>query len=112
VLYFARVFAASFVVDTIRTLWVVPKIGARMAELLETPIMLVVTILAPRWTVLLLAVPSASSARLADGMHGSLPHAPVGLTMETRVPDLNGKFCCASEASSFKFWLLSTKMGQ
>lgn len=66
-LYFALVFAAGFVLGTVRTLWIVPKIGARMAELLETPIMLVVTILAARWTVRLLAVPRASSARLAMG---------------------------------------------
>jgi hypothetical protein len=66
-LYFAFVFGVGFVFGTVRTLWVVPRVGTRMAELLETPIMLLVTILAARWTVLLLAVPRASSARLAMG---------------------------------------------
>jgi hypothetical protein len=46
VLYFALVFGAGFVLGTIRTLWVVPRVGTRMAELIETPIMLVVTIVA------------------------------------------------------------------
>ena len=55
VLYFALVFGAGFVLGTIRTLWVVPRVGTRMAELMETPIMLVVTIVAARWTVLRLA---------------------------------------------------------
>src|SRR2546428_221806 len=46
VLYFALVFGAGFVLGTIRTLWIVPRLSARMAELMETPIMLVITILA------------------------------------------------------------------
>ena len=44
VLYFALVFGAGFVLGTVRTLWIVPRVGARRAELMETPIMLVVTI--------------------------------------------------------------------
>ena len=38
-----------------------------MAELMETPIMLVITILAARWTVRRLAVPSTPPARLGMG---------------------------------------------
>ncbi len=66
-LYFALVFGAGFVLGTVRTLWIVPRVGTRTAELMETPIMLVVTIVAARWTVLRLAVPSAPSARLGMG---------------------------------------------
>ena len=67
VLYFALVFGAGFVLGTIRTLWIVPRIGTRMSELMETPIMLVISIVAARWTVLRLAVPSVPSARLVMG---------------------------------------------
>lgn len=67
VLYFALVFGAGFVLGTIRTLWIVPRLGMRMAELMETPIMLVITILAARWTVRRLAVPSTLPARLGMG---------------------------------------------
>ena len=67
VLYFALVFGAGFVLGTVRTIWVVPRVGTRTAELMETPIMLVVTIVAARWTVLRLAVPSVPSARLGMG---------------------------------------------
>jgi hypothetical protein len=66
-LYFALVFGAGFVLGTVRTLWVVPRLGTRTAELMEMPIMLAVTILAARWTVLHLKVPSMWSARLEMG---------------------------------------------
>ena len=66
-LYFSLVFGAGFVLGAVRTLWLVSRLGTRTAELLETPIMLVVTILAARWTVLRLAVPRAPSTRLAMG---------------------------------------------
>ena len=67
VLYFALVFGAGFVLGTARTLWIVPRVGTRRAELMETPIMLVVTIVAARWIVLHFAVPSTPSSRLGMG---------------------------------------------
>ena len=66
-LYFALVFAVGFVLGAIRTLWLVPRVGARRAELTEMPVMLVVTILAARWTVLHLSLPPTWSARLGMG---------------------------------------------
>jgi hypothetical protein len=66
-LYFTLVFAVGFVLGAIRTLWVVPRSGTRRAELMEMPIMLLVTIVAARWTVLRLAVPPTLSARIAMG---------------------------------------------
>ena len=66
-LYFAIVFGMGFVFGTVRTVWVVPRVGTRLAELIETPIMLLVTIVAARWTVLDLAVPSAPSTRIGMG---------------------------------------------
>jgi hypothetical protein len=67
VLYFALVFGAGFVLGTIRTLWVVPRVGTRTAELMETPIMLVVTIAAARWIILRLGLAFTPSARLGMG---------------------------------------------
>jgi hypothetical protein len=57
VLYFAFVFGAGFVLATVRTLWVVPRIGERNAELIEMPVMLTMTIAAARWIVLRFAIP-------------------------------------------------------
>ena len=67
VLYFALVFAAGFVLGTIRTLWIVPIVGARMAELMEAPIMFMVTIVAARWIARHLAVPFTLLKRLSMG---------------------------------------------
>lgn len=66
-IYFLLVFAAGFVLGTVRTLWVVPRTGVRTAELLETPLMLAVSFLAARWVVRRLAVPYRPSRRLSMG---------------------------------------------
>ena len=50
VLYFTAVFGAGFVLGPIRILWAVPRFSERMAELMEAPIIPVVTIVAARWT--------------------------------------------------------------
>jgi hypothetical protein len=65
--YFALVFGIGFVLGTIRTMWIAPRLGERWAELGELPIMLAATIVAARWTVLHLSVPSTRSARLRMG---------------------------------------------
>jgi hypothetical protein len=66
-LYFALVFGAGFVLGPIRILWAVPRFGVRMAELMETPIMLVVIIIAARWIVRRLALRPTPSSRLGMG---------------------------------------------
>ena len=76
-LYFALVFGAGFVLGTIRTLLVVPRVGTRMAELMEMPIMLVVTIVVSRWVVLRLLVPFVPFARLGMGGIGRRTSAEV-----------------------------------
>ncbi len=67
VLYFALVFGAGFVLGTVRTLWVAPRVGTRKAELMEAPIILVVTILVARWIILRLGGSAVASARLGMG---------------------------------------------
>ena len=86
VLYFVLVFGTGFVLGTIRTLWVVPRLGTRMAELMETPIMFVVTILAARWTAQRLAVPPTRSGRLGMGgiAFGLMLAAEFGLVLWVR----------------------------
>jgi len=49
--YFGVVFAVGFLLGTVRTLWLVPVVGERNAELMETPIMLAVIYFSARWLV-------------------------------------------------------------
>jgi hypothetical protein len=51
VVYFALVFGAGFVLGPIRILFIVPRFGVRLAELMEFPVMLLVIVLAARWLV-------------------------------------------------------------
>jgi hypothetical protein len=66
-LYFALVFGAGFALGVVRTLFVAPHVGTRSAELMEMPVMLLFTVAAARWTVVRLAVPSSTLARLSTG---------------------------------------------
>ena len=67
VLYFALVFAVGFVLGTIRTLWIVPSLGARTAELMEMPIMLAAIVLAARWVSRRLLSAPTLATRLGVG---------------------------------------------
>jgi hypothetical protein len=71
-LYFVLVFAAGFVLGTVRILILVPRLGVRTSELLETPLMIAVTVIVARWIVRRFRVPSVASTRLAIGLAGLL----------------------------------------
>jgi len=66
-LYFALTFGAGFVLGVLRVTLVVPRLGVRSAELLEMPLMLVVTVLAARSVARRFDLPVGSGARLAVG---------------------------------------------
>jgi hypothetical protein len=67
-LYFALVFGAGFVLGIIRVLWIAPSLGARAAELAESPVMLVVIIFAARWVVRRFSLPLTIPDRLGPGI--------------------------------------------
>jgi hypothetical protein len=67
ILYYALVFAAGFVLGSFRILSVVPRFGTRTAELMESPIMLLVTVVAARSVVNQFAIPSTWHARFKVG---------------------------------------------
>jgi hypothetical protein len=66
-LYFALVFGTGFVLGLIRVLWLAPRFGTRISELMEMSVMLVVIIVAARWVIHRLGVPPATSSRLGMG---------------------------------------------
>jgi hypothetical protein len=66
-LYFGIVFTVGFILGPIRILWAVPRFGARVAELMEMPLMLVAIALAALWVVRRLSVPPGLWPRLGMG---------------------------------------------
>ncbi len=82
-LYFTLVFGVGFILGTIRTLWLVPRLGQRTAELIEEPIMFVVIVLASRWVIQRMRVLPRVSARLGVGFValGLLLIAELGVTV-------------------------------
>jgi hypothetical protein len=67
-LYFAVVFGAGFMLGTLRILLLVPRIGTRAAELVETPVMIAISWFAARWVVRRIELPSATRPRLGMGL--------------------------------------------
>ncbi|HYL75491.1 MAG TPA: hypothetical protein VEU96_14865 [Bryobacteraceae bacterium] len=82
-LYFVLVFGAGFALGTIRVLWLLPRLGTRVAELMETPLMLVLTVVASRWVVRRFALPAAPAIRLGVGFValGLLLAAELGMVL-------------------------------
>ena len=65
--YFALVMGAGFVFGMARVPLLVPRLGERSAELLEMPLMLLVIVLAARYTVRRFELPRALGLRLQVG---------------------------------------------
>jgi len=68
VAYFAVVFAAGFVLGTIRTLFLAPRIGPLAAVLVELPLMLAIAWFICRWLVRRLGLGDGWTTRLSMGV--------------------------------------------
>lgn len=66
-LYFVLVFGAGFAIGVLRVLWLLPRYGARSAELIEMPFMLLAIVLAARHVVRRCALPARAGVRLSVG---------------------------------------------
>ena len=67
-LYFALVFGAGFVLGMIRVPFLVPRLGVRIAELIEMPFMCVAVVLAARHVVRRFDLAPGASTRLPVGL--------------------------------------------
>lgn len=65
--YFGLVFGTGVVLGSIRVPFLVPRVGERTAELVETPVMLVVVIFAARFIVQRFCLPAFWTVRAAVG---------------------------------------------
>ena len=66
--YFALVFGAGFILGSIRVPFLVPRLGERVAELIEMPFMFVIIVFAARFIVKRFALPIAAPLRLSVGI--------------------------------------------
>ena len=66
--YFALVFGAGFVLGARRVPFLVPRLGERLAELIEMPFMLLVIVWAARFITQKLALPARMGLRLGVGV--------------------------------------------
>lgn len=66
--YFALVFGAGFVLGALRVSFLVPRMGERISELSEMPLMFVVTVTAARFVTRRYAVPFSIAVRLGTGL--------------------------------------------
>lgn len=108
VFYFILVFGTGFVLGAIRTLWIAPLLGARIAELLEMPIMFLVSLLAARWIALRLAVPTIWSSRLGMGgiALGLMLVAEFGLVLWLRGQTLGEYLATRDPVSGTAYYLM------
>lgn len=67
-LYFAIVFGVGFALGPVRVLWLEPRVGVRLAQLIEAPFLCLAIVMAGRWV----------GQRLRQG-YGPLPRLGAGM---------------------------------
>lgn len=65
--YFVLVFGVGFVLGVIRVTLVVPRLGERMAELMEMPLMFVAIVVSARLIIWRFRLPASARIRLGAG---------------------------------------------
>ncbi|MGV8804777.1 MAG: hypothetical protein ACWA6Y_07430 [Polaromonas sp.] len=66
--YFSLVMGAGLLLGMVRVPFLVPRLGERLAELMEMPLMLVVIVLSARFVIRRFALPPTASVRLKTGL--------------------------------------------
>jgi hypothetical protein len=66
--YFTLVFGAGFILGSIRVPFLVPRLGERIAELIEMPFMFVVVLFSARFIIRRFALSTVTSVRLGVGL--------------------------------------------
>lgn len=66
-IFFAILFGVGFALGLIRVSWLEPKLGVRVAELIEAPFMFLAIVMAGRWIGKQLRIGYGAAAKLAVG---------------------------------------------
>ena len=104
--YFALTFGAGFLLGPLRIFLMVPRVGARAAELAELPVMIIVTWLAARWTIRRFRVPLSTGSRLVMGVvaFALLLAAEFALVLPLRGLTLEQYFATRDPVSSLAYY--------
>jgi hypothetical protein len=104
--YFALTFGAGFLLGPLRIFLMVPRVGARAAELAELPVMIIVTWLAARWTIRRFRVPLSTGSRLVMGVvaFALLLAAEFALVLPLRGLTLEQYFATRDPVSSVAYY--------
>jgi hypothetical protein len=87
--YVGLVFAAGFALGIVRVLWLIPRLGVRVSELLEMPLMIGISFLAARWVVRRLPESFGPKSRLALGIVSLSYLLVLEIALTTRVRNLS-----------------------
>lgn len=107
-IYFALVFGVGFVLGPVRVLWVEPRVGSRLAELIEAPFMLTAIVLAGRWVGGRLRAGYGPGARLGVGLLAAalVLAADVGVGVGLRGMTVTGVFTARDPVAGAVYYLL------
>ena len=107
VLYFAFVFAAGFILGTLRVVFLVPAIGARAAELAETPLMIAISYHAARVLTRRMHIPSRTADRALMGACALvlMLAAEFGLVLWLRGMDLASYFATRDPVTAAAYYI-------
>ena len=107
VLYFAFVFAAGFVLGVLRVIFLVPAVGARAAELAETPLMIAISFLAAGVLTRRMRIPSTTSDRALMGASALvlMLAAEFGLVLWLRGMDLSSYFASRDPVTAAAYYI-------
>ena len=107
VLYFAFVFAAGFILGTLRVVFLVPAIDARAAELAETPLMIAISYVAARVLTRRMQIPSRTADRALMGASALvlMLAAEFGLVLWLRGMDLSSYFATRDPVTAAAYYI-------
>ena len=106
VMYFAMVMGTGFVLGAIRLPLLVPRLGERVAELLEMPVMLLVVIVAARYVVRRFSIPPQPRARLLIGVSALILVVFAELGLAAAIQDLSvGQYIASRDRVSGSVYL-------
>ena len=111
--YFALVFSAGFMLGALRVPFLVPRVGERIAELIEMPFMFVVVVLSARLIVRRFALPARTSTRLSVGFLalGLLLTAEIWLAIAIQKQSLGEAIASRDPVSGSVFLLMLMLFG-